>query len=109
MPLTSTVLFDRPQREIASLITDRISRSSAVSIVTGFATPGGLAAISGPIKAKPQVLQTLVVGAATYPGFEALDKLLTAGVPADRLHVHLGHTAATGGHKNPFARFHPML
>jgi hypothetical protein len=51
----------------------------------------------------------LVVGAATYPGFEALDNLLTAGVPPDRLHVHLGHTAETGGHKNLFARFHPML
>ena len=48
MPLTSTVLFDLPQREIASLITDRMARSSAISIVTGFATPGGLAAISGP-------------------------------------------------------------
>jgi hypothetical protein len=49
------------------------------------------------------------VGAATYPGFEALDALLAVGVAPDRLHVHLGHTAATGGHKNPFARYHPML
>jgi hypothetical protein len=109
MSLTSTVLFGLPQKEIASLITDRMKRSSAMSIVTGFATPGGLAAICEPIVAQPQKLQTLVVGAATYPGFEALDKLLTAGVPQDRLHVHLGHTAETGGHKNPFARFHPML
>jgi hypothetical protein len=109
MPLTSTVLFDLPQREIASLITDRMTRASAFSIVSGFATPGGLAAISAPIKARPTNLKTLVVGAATYPGFEAMDELLAAGVPPDRLHVHLGHTSATGGRKNPFARFHPML
>ncbi len=109
MPLVPTVLFDRPQREIASLITDRMTRASAFSIVSGFATPGGLAAISGPIKAQPANLSTLVVGAATYPGFEAMDELLNAGVPSDRLYVHLGHTSATGGKKNPFARFHPML
>jgi hypothetical protein len=109
MSLTSTVLFDAPQTKIASLITERMARASAISIVAGFATPGGLAAISGPIKAKPQALRTLVVGAATYPGFEALDALLAAGVPPDRLHVHLGHTTETGGRKNPFARFHPML
>lgn len=107
--MTSTVLFDLPQTEIASLITDRMTRASRFSIVTGFATPGGLASICGPIRARPQSLDTLVVGAATYPGFEALNELLAAGVPADRLHVHLGHTAATGGRKHPFARFHPML
>src|SRR5688572_17314330 len=107
--MTSTVLFDLPQREIASLITERMARASEFSIVTGFATPGGLAAILGPIRTRPQSLRTLVVGAATYPGFETLDELLAAGVPSDRLHVHLGHTAATRGHKNPFARFHPML
>jgi hypothetical protein len=107
--MTSTVLFDLPQTEIASLITDRMTRASDFSIVSGFATVGGLASICGPICARPQALKTLVVGAATYPGFEALDELLAAGVPPDRLHVHLGHTAATGGRKHPFARFHPML
>ena len=65
MPLTPTVLFDLPQREIASLITDRMAQASAFSIVTGFATPGGLAAISAPINAYPQNLRTLVIGAAT--------------------------------------------
>jgi hypothetical protein len=109
MPLTPTVLFDLPQREIASLITDRMAQSSAFSIVTGFATLGGLAAISGPIKSRPGDLGTLVVGAATYPVFQAMDELLAAGVPPGRLHVHLGHTSATGGRKNPFARYHPML
>lgn len=107
--MISTVLFDIPQTEIASLVTDKMRRASTFSIVTGFATPGGLASIFDPIRARPQSLKALVVGAATYPGFEALDELLTAGVPPDRLHVHLGHTATTGGRKHPFARFHPML
>jgi hypothetical protein len=107
--MTPTVLFDLPQREIASLIADRMTDASEFSIVTGFATPGGLASICGPIRARPQSLKTMVVGAATYPGFEALDELHAAGVSPDRLYVHLGHTAATGGRKHPFARFHPML
>jgi hypothetical protein len=109
MPVNSIVLFGTPQSEIASLILDRISSSAATSIVTGFATPGGLAAIAGPIMERPEILQSLIVGAATYPGFEALDDLIAAGVSADRLYVHLGHTSGTGGKKNPFARYHPML
>ncbi len=109
MPLTSTILFDLPQREIASLIVDRITRSTSTSIVTGFATPGGLAAIAEPIKLQPMRLNTLIVGAATYPAFGALDDLLAAGVPSNRLFFHLGHTRGTGGKRNPFARYHPML
>lgn len=109
MAVAVTVLFDRPQREIASLIEARIAASSATSIITGFATPGGLAAIADPIKAQPQILRTLVVGAATYPSFEALDDLIAVGIPTNRLHIHLGHTSSTGGRRNPFARYHPML
>src|SRR5258708_2013071 len=109
MSLNSTVLFGLPQSEIASLIVDRMSKASSTSIVTGFATPGGLAAIAAPIKARPLMLKTFVVGAATYPGFESLDNLLAAGAPPDRLLVHLGHTFETGTRKNPFARYHPML
>src|SRR5437879_1796521 len=109
MSFTPTVLFGLPQEEIASLIVDRITRSSSTSIVTAFATLGGLAAIASPIRVRPQCLKTLIVGAATYPAFEALDALISAGVPADRLNVHLGHTYKTGGRKNPFARYHPML
>lgn len=107
--MTATVLFGLPQQEIASRIADRMARSSSISVVTGFASPGGLAAISGAFMAQPQKLRALIVGAATYPGFAALDAVLAVGVPPDRLHVHLGHTAATGGRKNPFARYHPML
>ena len=109
MSLIATVLFDLPQREIASLIVDRMGKSIKTCIVTGFATPGGLAAISRPITSRPHTLKSLVVGAATYPGLQALDGLLAAGVAPDSLHVHLGHTSKTGGRKNPFARYHPMM
>src|SRR5436190_22012223 len=109
MAITPTVLFDRPQKEIATLLVDRIRRSSSTSIVTGFATPGGLSTIAAPIRARPQCLATLVIGAATYPAFQALDGLIGAGVNPDRMRIHLGHTSPTGGHRNPFARYHPML
>lgn len=65
--------------------------------------------ISEPIRARPGCLKTLVVGAATYPAFEAMDSLIGAGVSVDRLCVHLGHTKEAAGKKNPFVRFHPML
>jgi hypothetical protein len=109
MSVKPTVLFDRPQSEIASLIAQRISQSTATSIVTGFATPGGVDAIAAPIEANPSCINSLVVGAATYPGFQALDKLIVAGVPKDRLYVHLGHTRPSGTYKNPTVRFHPMM
>jgi hypothetical protein len=109
MSITATTLFDRPQQEIASLINDRIARSSITKIVSGFVTPGGMSSIGDQIKARPSCLGSFVVGAATYPGFEALDDLIGAGVPVDRLFVHLGHSSPTGTRKNPFARYHPML
>jgi hypothetical protein len=109
MSITISILFDLPQQEIASRIATRISQSTSTSIVTGFATPGGLSAISAVINAQPMRLHTLVIGAATYPGFRAFDDLLAAGVPRDRLLVHLGHTCKTDSKRNPFARYHPML
>src|SRR5207249_10606658 len=92
MPLTVEVLFGRPQREIASLLRDRISRCSATSIVVGFATPEGLQAVAPALLARPGRLSALVLGAGTYKGFETLDQLLASGVQPDRLLVHLGPT-----------------
>lgn len=109
MSVSTEVLFGRPQQEIASMISDRMSRASAVSIVAGFATRGGLQALSGPLKIRPGALSTLVVGAATYPAFETMDDLLAMGVDPLSLFVPLGHTAPSGTYKNPFRRFHPML
>lgn len=107
--MITTVLFDTPQCEIALLLRSKLAASVATQIVTGFATPDGFAAIEEPVRMRPSILQTLVVGAATYKGFECLDDLLALGVSRDALFVHLGHTRPTGGKKNPFARFHPML
>ncbi len=109
MSVTTTVLFDRPQQEIASLIQARLETCETAKIVTGFATPGGLAAIAGPIRARPGILSTFIVGAGTYPAFQALDELISAGVSPGSLFVHLGHTKPTGGKTNPFARYRPML
>ncbi len=109
MSVTATVLFGKPQHEIQSLIEESISKSLTTSIVTGFATPGGLKAIEEPIKAVPGKISTIIVGAATYPGFVALDDLNAAGVPLNRLFIHLGHTRESGTYKNPVVRFHPML
>ncbi|SCY34308.1 phospholipase D family protein [Microvirga guangxiensis] len=108
MSVTATVLFDRPHTAIASLINSKIAASTSTSIVTGFATPGGLAAIDRPIRANPGKLKSLVVGAATYPAFKALDGLIAAHVPLSRLRIYLGHTKPTTG-RHPFARHHPML
>jgi hypothetical protein len=109
MSVTPTVLFETPQQEIASMILGCITNSSATSIVTGFATPSGLEAIAGPILARPSLLKTLVVGAANYRAFEALDDLIAGGVSSNRLHVHLGHSSKTGWRKKPFVQFHPMM
>lgn len=109
MAVQTTVLFGRPQTEIASDIAQRMAQATETHIVTGFLTPGGLESIAPPIYSRPQSLATFVVGAATYPAFEAMDDLIAAGVPADRLHVHLGHSRLSGTRKHPIVRYHPML
>ncbi len=110
MTVTARVLFGSPQREIASLITDRLSRCSHASLVAGFMTVEGITAIQGPLRANPGKLTQLVVGAATWRAFDALDQLHLAGVPLNALHVHLGHSkATTSGATHRFYRYHPML
>lgn len=97
MSITANFLFDRPQAEIASRIAQHIALSNSTSIITGFATPGGVAAIADPIRANPGKLNTFVVGSATYKAFLALDDFIAAGVPPNRLFVHLGHTREWNG------------
>lgn len=110
MPVNVQVLFDTPQREVASLIQDRLNRCSSVSLVSGFVTVDGVEAIASPIRANPGKIATFVVGAGTYRAYEAFDRLCAAGVPMDRLYVHLGHTRPTGGGaRHSFYRYHPML
>lgn len=109
MSVATTVLFDRPHREIATLIASRMHDAESTSVISGFLTPMGLEAIAGPIMSRPRSLATLVIGAGTYPAFQALDELIAAGVPNDRLHIHLGRTSETGGRSNPHARYRPMM
>lgn len=107
--MNTTVLFDLPQKEIASLIRDKLSVCNSASIVTGYMTPSGIGALVAPIRARPEILSNLVVGSSTYAGFRALDQLIAWGLPVGRLRVHLGFTRESGTRKNPIVRHHPML
>src|SRR5260370_32679379 len=109
MAVQLKVLFDMPQQEIASRIRGRIGGCQSVSLIAGCETAEGMDQSSGPIAADPRKLAHLVVGAGPFRALEALDDLLAVGVPRDRLHVHLGMNKKTGGKKNPFACYRPML
>ncbi len=110
MTVTAQVLFGKPQHEIASLLRDRLSRCSQAWLVAGFMTVEGIKAIEGPIRANPGKLIQLVVGAATWRAFDALDQLRMAGVAPSALRLHLGHSHATkAGATHRFYRYHPML
>lgn len=108
MPVTVDVLFGRPQSEIALHLRAALSTSLATSIVTGFATEDGMAEIMAPMRANLARLDAMVVGAGTFRAYAAFDALLAAGVPADRLFVHLGFTKPRQG-QNKFVKYHPML
>jgi hypothetical protein len=109
MTTSATVLFGRPQREIASLLLDHINRCSSASLVAGFMTVDGIQALMPPLQASPGKLAHLVVGAGTWSAFDAMDNLRQAGVSAGALYVHLGHTRPSGTKRHPFVRYHPML
>jgi hypothetical protein len=104
------ILFGQPQRQIAALLRDRLSRCVSASLVAGFVTVEGTETIAPPLRASPSKLANLVVGAGTWRAFEALDRLVTAGVAPGKLHVHLGHSRATRpGATYQFYKYHPML
>jgi hypothetical protein len=109
MPLSAQVIFDTPQQEVASELRRLFRRCRSVSIVTGFATVAGVETLLADLHAHPDRLQTLVVGAATLQAFDAIDTLLTAGVAADRLFVHLGHVRPKGGDPGKIWGYHPMM
>jgi hypothetical protein len=54
-------------------------------------------------------IKRFVLGAGTFKAFEALDGLISSGLPTGAARVHLGYTRATGGRKHLFARYRPML
>jgi HKD family nuclease len=100
-------LHSTPQKEIASILRDRIARSKSVAIVAGFLTPDGLKALA--LAQHAQKLERLVIGAGTYAAFTALDTVIGAGAPLGGIRVHLGHTKRNSGKRHPFVRYHPML
>lgn len=103
------ILFGKPQTEIASRLRARMQACRSVAMVSGFATAEGIEQISGPLQLEPGKLECLVVGAGTFRAFEAFDGLLADGIAPSKLFVHLGMTRRSGGIKNPFARYRPML
>jgi HKD family nuclease len=110
MSVSTTVLFDQPQNEIATRIRAKLAQCRHASIVVGFATVEGVKAITEPLKTHPGKLSKIVVGAATYRAFDALDYLASFGIPVSQFFVHLGHSRQTGkAAKHPFYRYHPML
>lgn len=80
-----------------------------MKIVVGFATVEGVEAVFQ--GAQPRKLASLVLGASTYKGFEALDKIISLGADANNIHVHLGHCRKTKSDKakKPYYQYHPML
>ena len=111
MTVTVQVLFDQPQQEIASLLRRKLNQCTLASLVAGFMTVEGIEAIAAPLRIHPGKLVHLVVGAGTWRAFDALDRLVTAGVAPGALFVHLGHSRATtsADAKHKFFRYHPML
>src|SRR3981081_1044875 len=107
MSVTATFMHSRPQREIASTIRNRLVGCRTAEIVSGFATPDGVEALRA--NSVSSQIKRLVLGAGTFKAFEALDGLISSGLPTGAARVHLGHTRATGGRKHPFARYRPML
>lgn len=107
MSVSATFLHAFPQTKIATMIRDRLDRCREAQIVSGFATPDGIDALRG--RAATRKISRLVLGAATFKAFDALDALIAAGLPASSARVHLGHSRRTGGKKYPFERLRPML
>ena len=97
MSVSAEILFDWPQREVASLLRSRLDGCTSASLVAGFMTPGGIDAVAEPLRARPGKLSCLVVGAGTYQAFEACDLLLDAGVDPGALHGTSGPRAGRAG------------
>lgn len=100
------LLFSVPRTELYTRLVGLIGASTSVSAVVGFLTEEGVSLIEPALSAQPGVLSSLVVGAATLKACDGLDRLRAAGVPADQLRVHLGHSRST---KRSFVKYHPMM
>ena len=114
MSIKATVLFDSPHQEVATLIGRKLACSIDTRILAGFATPSGVETIIGDLLASLKVhrdaIHTIVIGYGTHEAYAALDRLIDAGLPEDRMFVHLGRTKPVLGSGKPgFEHYHPML
>src|SRR5690349_11451220 len=110
MSITAKVLFGNPQQEIATELRSRINQCKTICIVSGFATIEGINALFPQLSRNINKINELIIGAGTYRAFEMMDQLVDAGLPVDRLRVHLGHSRPTTLEaKHTFYRYHPML
>jgi hypothetical protein len=107
MSVTATFLRPQPQKEIASAIRAGLAACKTAQIVSGFATPDGVKALRA--EAFSRKITQFVLGAGTFKAFEALDGLISSGLPTGSARIHLGHTRASGSKKHPFSRYRPML
>lgn len=106
---TAEFLFEGPRQALANRLEALGALCRRAYVVTGFATPDGLNSLPSCFRTREQ-LHTFVVGAATQRAFDALDALVAAGLPRERLRVHLGHTRLTKENAtHRFLRYHPML
>jgi hypothetical protein len=96
-----------PHQKTATLIRDCLARCREARIVSGLATPDGMAALLAGASA-PKIAR-LVLGAGTFKTSDALDGLIAGGMPAHAARVHLGFSRQTGWPNNPFERMRPML
>jgi hypothetical protein len=107
--VTAQFVHSRPQHEIASLLKARFARCHTAAVVAGLLTPDGVDALDVTKPSHAAKLSRLVIGAGTYQGFVAVDRLIAAGVTMSGVRIHLGHFRWSGGRRNPFHRYHPML
>lgn len=107
MSVIATFLRPQPQKEIALAIRAGLAGCKTAQIVSGFATPDGLKALQA--EAFSHKIANFVLGAGTFKAFEALDGLISSGLPSGSARVHLGHTRPSGTRKHPFSRYRPML
>src|SRR6266446_7102765 len=109
MALNARILFDAPQKEIASTLIDNFRKCRTAWVVTGFATVAGVETILPSLQRHPEKVATFVVGAATYQGFDAIDALIESGLPTSKIFVHLGHARPKGQDPAKFWGYHPMM
>lgn len=104
------VLFQSVREPLAKRLAQCADECISMQVVAGFVTVDGVRSLASSLEVLVKKLDTLVVGAGTQRAFDAIDELVEAGLPRERVAIHLGHTRLTKpGSKHQFYRYHPML